>query len=82
MTEARNYTKVTRAASEEATRLALLEAATEVFFDGAWHTTSLDAIAGRAGTTKQTLLRHFGSKDGLLEAGLPAQLRASCAPSG
>ena len=69
MTDARNYTKVTRAASEEATRPALLEAATEVFFDGAWHTTSLDAIAGRAGTTKQTLLRHFGSKDGLLEAG-------------
>jgi AcrR family transcriptional regulator len=28
---------------------------------------SIQAIAGAAGVAKQTLLRHFGSKDGLLE---------------
>jgi AcrR family transcriptional regulator len=66
---ARRYTQVRRAASSERTRTALLDAASEVFFAGEWEPSSLESIAARAGTTKQTLLRHFGSKAGLLEAG-------------
>jgi AcrR family transcriptional regulator len=31
---------------------------------------SLEALARRAGVTKQTALRHFGSKDGLIEAAI------------
>jgi AcrR family transcriptional regulator len=38
-----------------------------VFLSGPWDRASLESIAQSAGVTKQTLLRHFGSKDGLLE---------------
>src|SRR3954454_7595259 len=65
----RPYTQVKRAQERERTRGALLDAARDVFLSGAWEETSLEAIAARAGVTKQTLLRHFGSKRGLLEAG-------------
>jgi AcrR family transcriptional regulator len=47
--------------------MALLAAADEAFMSGPWEQVSLDAMARAAGVTKQTLLRHFGSKDGLLE---------------
>jgi TetR/AcrR family transcriptional regulator len=33
-----------------------------------FHATSLDALAASLGVTKQTILHHFGSKDGLLRA--------------
>src|SRR4051794_34519282 len=64
----RTYTQVARAEASERTRDALLDAATEAFFSGTWGSLSLDAIASAAGTTKQTLLRHYGSKQGLFEA--------------
>jgi AcrR family transcriptional regulator len=67
MRTGRGYTKVARAEAEERTRTALLDAADEAFLSGPWEQASLEAIAGSAGVTKQTLLRHFGSKDGLLE---------------
>jgi AcrR family transcriptional regulator len=59
--------KVARAQAEEQTRTALLDAADEAFLSGPWREVSLEAIARAAGVTKQTLLRHFGSKDSLLE---------------
>jgi AcrR family transcriptional regulator len=49
------------------TRTALIDAADEAFLTGPWEHVSLESIAQSAGVTKQTLLRHFGSKDGLLE---------------
>jgi AcrR family transcriptional regulator len=67
MRTGRGYTKVARAEAEERTRTALLDAADEAFLSGPWEQVSLEAIAGAAGVAKQTLLRHFGSKDGLLE---------------
>jgi AcrR family transcriptional regulator len=63
----RPYTKVARAAAEDRTHEALLDAAERAFFSESWDKISLDAVAAGAGVTKQTLLRHFGSKDGLLE---------------
>ena len=48
--------------------MALLDAAQALFFERPWEGITLGAVAGRAGVTKQTLLRHFGSKEGLLEA--------------
>lgn len=65
----RPYNQVTRAQAQQRTRDALLDAADRALFSGHWEQASLDAIATRAGVTKQTLLRHFGSKDGLLEQG-------------
>jgi len=59
--------KVVRAAGEAQTRGALLDAADEAFLAGPWEQVSLEGVARAAGVTKQTLLRHFGSKDGLLK---------------
>jgi AcrR family transcriptional regulator len=67
MASSRTYTKVARAEAEEHTRTALIAAADDAFLSAPWERASLDSIAKRAGVTKQTLLRHFGSKDGLLE---------------
>jgi AcrR family transcriptional regulator len=67
MGRTRGYVKVARAETEEQTRGALLDAADEAFLSGPWEHASLAAIARAAGVTKQTLLRHFGSKDRLLE---------------
>ncbi len=67
MERGRTYTKVARAQSEEQTRIALIAAAEEAFLSGPWEQTSLESIAQASGVTKQTLLRHFGSKDRLLE---------------
>ncbi len=48
--------------------MALLDAADEAFLSGPWEQASLETIAHAAAVTKPTLLRHFGSKQGLLEA--------------
>lgn len=66
MATTRTYTKVARAEAEQQTREALMDAARATVVAGSWSTVSLEAIAARAGVTKQTLLRHFGSRDGLL----------------
>jgi AcrR family transcriptional regulator len=66
----RPYKKVARAESQQQTREALLDAAEQELSEGRWQKTSLEALSGRAGVTKQTLLRHFGSKDGLIEAAI------------
>ena len=66
-TRGRPYNQVARAAAQQRTRDALLDAAEAEFFGGGWEQASLEAMAATAGVTKQTLLRHFVSKDGLLE---------------
>ena len=62
----RPYKQVARAEARQRTRDALLDAAIEEFTQGRWEKASLQALANGAKVTKQTLLRHFGSKDGLL----------------
>jgi AcrR family transcriptional regulator len=62
----RPYKKKARALAQERTREALLDAADEEFFNDHWQKTSLQTLAAKAGVTKQTLLRNFESKDGLL----------------
>jgi AcrR family transcriptional regulator len=62
----RPYKKVAREQSQQRTRDALLDAADDEFYSDRWQKTSLEALSAKAGVTKQTLLRHFGSKDGLL----------------
>jgi AcrR family transcriptional regulator len=64
----RPYKKVAREQSQQRTRDALLDAADEELSHDRLHKISLDALSEKAGVTKQTLLRHFGSKDGLIEA--------------
>ena len=50
----------------------ILDAALSTFASRGVGATSLDAVAAAAGCTKQTLLHHYGSKDGLLDAVLLA----------
>jgi AcrR family transcriptional regulator len=66
----RPYKKVAREQAEQRTREALLDAADTELYDSRWQQTSLQALSAKAGVTKQTLLRHFGSKDGLLLSAL------------
>jgi AcrR family transcriptional regulator len=64
----RSYKQVARAKAQERTRETLLRAATEEVERDSWTQASLESVAGRAGVSKQTALRHFGSKQGLLDA--------------
>jgi AcrR family transcriptional regulator len=64
----RPYRQVARERAQQQTREALLSAADEELGRGSWAKTSLESLAANAGVTKQTALRHFGSKEGLLEA--------------
>jgi AcrR family transcriptional regulator len=70
-TKSRPYRQVARAQARQRTRDALLDAAETVFLRKGWEQGSVDAsveaLATSAGVTKQTLLRHFGSKEALLE---------------
>lgn len=64
----RRYRQGARAASTDATRTAVLDAVDAVFLPDPGATFSLGEVAERAGTTVQTVLRHFGTKAGLIEA--------------
>jgi AcrR family transcriptional regulator len=66
--EQRPYKQVARARAQQRTREALLDAANEEFSKDGVSRASLEQVAAKAGVTKQTALRHFGSKDGLIEA--------------
>lgn len=66
----RPYKKVAREQAQQRTREALLDAAEAELYDSSWQQTSLQALSAKAGVTKQTLLRHFGSKEGLLLSAL------------
>ncbi|WP_372791515.1 TetR/AcrR family transcriptional regulator [Paraconexibacter sp.] len=63
----RSYVQSTRAEATARTRRAILDAVQGAFDDGDLRL-SLDEIAGRAGTTTRTILRHFGSRDDLIAA--------------
>jgi AcrR family transcriptional regulator len=66
----RPYKQVAREQSQRRTRDAVLDAAEEELARGRWSKTSLEALAAKAGVTKPTVLRHFGSKEGLIEAAI------------
>jgi AcrR family transcriptional regulator len=61
----RPYRMTARAEAVEATREAICAAAIELWLDVPYDELTLDHIAERAGTTRQTILRHYGSKEGL-----------------
>lgn len=66
----RPYKQVARAQAQARTRETLLQAASEEVERDGWTHASLESVAERAGVTKQTALRHFGSKEGLLDAAI------------
>jgi AcrR family transcriptional regulator len=68
MNTPRPYTMRARAAAKSATRLRVLRAVLELSEEKMTIEITLDEVASRAGTSVQTVLRHFGSRDGLLDA--------------
>jgi AcrR family transcriptional regulator len=64
----RDYRMAARADAKAATRERILDAAEALFLRSASEGSSLEDLARGAGTTVQTVLRHFGSREGLLEA--------------
>lgn len=68
MKSTRRYTMTARAAAVAETRTRLMRATFELSHDHLLRDITLEAVAARAGVSVQTLLRQFGSRDGLLEA--------------
>jgi AcrR family transcriptional regulator len=74
---ARTYTQTRRADATERTRGAILDAAQALFRADPRLDPSLDAVAARAGVSTRTVIRQFGSKEGLLEAAIAAGVEAA-----
>lgn len=66
----RSYRQQERAESTAATRRAILDAAIGLFREEGDPDPSLDQVAERAGCSTRSVIRHFGSKQGLLEAAM------------
>lgn len=66
-TSKRKYRMGARADAKVATRERILEAAGVLLWQILSERSSLEDVAKSAGTTVQTVLRHFGSKEGLIE---------------
>ena len=64
----RSYDMGTRQRAKDATREAILAAAIETFIAERSFAITLPAVAERADVTVKTVLRHFGSRDGLIDA--------------
>jgi AcrR family transcriptional regulator len=64
----RAYDMTQRGESAERTRLAIVDAALSFIPQRMWEELTIEEIAMRAGVSVRTVLRRFGSKDGLVEA--------------
>jgi AcrR family transcriptional regulator len=64
----RQYRQTARAEAAERTRRAIMGAAVSLWREQDWEHVTLRVIAERAEVTVQTVLRRFGSKDGIVEA--------------
>jgi AcrR family transcriptional regulator len=73
----RTYTQTRRADATERTREAILDAAQALFRADPQLDPSLDAVAARAGVSTRTVIRQFGSKEGLMEAAMAAGVEAA-----
>jgi AcrR family transcriptional regulator len=73
----RTYRQTRRADATERTREAILDAAQALFRADPQLDPSLEEIAARAGVSTRTVIRQFGSKEGLMEASLAAGVAAA-----
>lgn len=64
----RSYTMGARAASVAETRERIARATYDLIFENAYEDVTLAAIAAAAGVSHQTVLNHFGSKEGAAQA--------------
>jgi AcrR family transcriptional regulator len=66
----RTYSQTQRAEATAATRRAILDAAAELFREGGDPDPPLERVAQRAGCSTRSVIRHFGSKERLIEAAI------------
>ena len=71
----RTYSQTRRAEATERTRQAILTPPQELFREEREFEPPLDGVAARAGCSTRSVLRHFGSKEGLIEAAITAAER-------
>ncbi|GIF49888.1 TetR family transcriptional regulator [Asanoa ferruginea] len=72
MESRRGYTMRARSDAKAATRQRILRSVLELSEEKMTIEITLDEVAARAGTSVQTVLRHFGSRDGLLDEAVAA----------
>ena len=60
---------------DDSKRLAIMRAATAHFMSEGYERTSMDAIAQRAGVSKQTVYSHFANKDALFRECIQSKIR-------
>ncbi len=77
MTGTRSYRQTRRADATERTRAAILAAAQAAFRANPGGDPSLEAVAERAGVSTRTVIRQFGSKDGLMTAAIEGGMAQS-----
>jgi AcrR family transcriptional regulator len=65
---------VRRAQSTDRTRASILDAATRIFWEEPSRELKLEGIAREAGVTVQTVIRHFGGRDGVFEAAVEREM--------
>src|SRR5688500_15927074 len=82
VTARRPYRMGARAEAVRATEARILGAAADVFWERPTESISLEEVARRAGTTKQTVLRRFGSKADLRAALADREIRRTEAERG
>jgi AcrR family transcriptional regulator len=75
MNMSRQYRMTARAEAVAAMRERIVDAAVLLYTERDFADVELAAVAERAGTTVQTLLRHFGSKAGLLDGAIAHRSR-------
>jgi AcrR family transcriptional regulator len=73
----RTYRQTRRADATEETRAAIVAAAGALFRADPQLDPSLEAIAAQAGVSTRTVIRQFGSKEGLMEAALVVGVEAA-----
>lgn len=73
-TATRSYRMVRRARSTDRTRDAILDAATRIFWNEPSRELTLDGIAREAGVTVQTVIRHFGGREGVFDAAVEREM--------
>jgi AcrR family transcriptional regulator len=71
----RTYRQTRRADATERTRGAIVAAAQALFREDPQLDPSLEAVAARAGVSTRSVIRHFGSKEGLMEEAIAAGTR-------
>lgn len=64
----RSYDMSSRAETKSATRDAIIRATVDIFTGGGLSAITLTAVADRAAVTVRTVLRHFGSREALIDA--------------